>query len=691
MKLALSKMPGSPLPFGVSKTIHGHNFSVFSKNATRVSLLIYTDHSDVPMTTVVFDAHINKTGDVWHILLKGLKEPFRYSYKVSGPWEPKLGHIFDDQLELLDPYARSISGLELWKRKDQNSKLLNFYEFVDYDWEGDKPLNRKLKDTIIYELHVRGFTRHESSKVEHPGTYRGIVDKIDYLKQLGITAVELLPVHEFDENDCKFTNPITGQKLVNYWGYSSLNFFAVKSGYAFEPWGLKAITEFRNMVKELHKAGIEVILDVVFNHTAEGGRDRPTFCFKGLENTVYYLLDTDSDYLNHSGCGNTLNCNHPVVRKMIIDSIQYFVVEMHIDGFRFDLASILSRDEKGHVMPNPPLLELIAKEPILAKTKIIAEAWDASGLYQVGSFPASKRWAEWNDRYRDLIRRFCKGESGLSAELATRISGSEDLYRHSDRNPFHSINFVTAHDGFTMMDLVSYAEKHNQENGEDNRDGSTGNHSLNFGVEGATTDLKITQKRLKQIRNMATLLMISQGTPMLLSGDEFGNSQRGNNNAWCQDNPVSWLDWNLVSTNRGLVNFWQKLIAFRQKHPSLRRDQFFTGAKNLRTGLADISWHNSKAFEPDFGKATRSLAFMINGMEDNKVIDDIIYVALNFNEGEMTFELPIHSGSPWRLVLNTSEPANFIQDRVQQLSPGQKTLTINAFSIWLLTKPLEFG
>jgi glycogen operon protein len=399
------------------------------------------------------------------------------------------------------------------------------------------------------------------------------------------------------------------------------------------------------------------------------------------------LLDENYDYLNHSGCGNTLNCNHPVVRKMIIDSLRFFVIEMHVDGFRFDLASILSRDENGDVMPNPPLLELIAKDPILAKTKIIAEAWDASGLYQVGSFPASKRWAEWNDRYRDLVRRFCKGEAGLTAELATRIAGSEDLYKHSDRNPFHSINFVTAHDGFTMMDLVSYKQKHNQENGEDNKDGVDVNHSLNFGIEGNTHDPTVLKQRFKQIRNMATLLMLSQGTPMVLSGDEFGNSQNGNNNAWCQDNLISWLDWKLSEKNSDLLVFWQKLIAFRKKHASLRRDRFFTGKKNRISGLRDISWHNTCVADPEFNKMTRSLAFLVHGMDGDTIIDDTLYVILNFNELDTEFEIPFQkSVIPWNMVLNTARPKDFINDRIVELEPHQGSVRVLAFSIVILTR-----
>ncbi len=661
---------------------------MFSKNASKVALLIYATPFGIPEFEIALDPKINRTGEVWHINVDGLPEPFYYAYKLSGPNDPTKGLVFNEELELLDPYSTAFSSLETWNKRNNGERLLNCYQNGNFDWEGDKPINRDLKDTIIYELHVRGFTNHESSGTSHPGTYKGVIEKIGYLNQLGVTAVELLPVHEFDETDCRFQNPVTDEKLLNYWGYSSINFFAVKAAYASNGNGMQAGLEFKKMVKALHNAGIEVILDVVFNHTAEGGKDRPVYNFKGLENSVYYLLDDTCDYLNHSGCGNTLNCNHPVVRKMIIDSLRFFVIDMHVDGFRFDLASILSRDENGDVLPNPPLLELIAKDPILAKTKIIAEAWDASGLYQVGSFPASKRWAEWNDRYRDLIRRFCKGEAGLTAELATRIAGSEDLYKHSERNPFHSINFVTAHDGFTMMDLVSYKIKHNHENGEDNKDGIDENHSLNFGFEGATQDQAVLKQRFKQIRNMATLLMLSQGTPMILSGDEFGNSQKGNNNAWCQDNAISWLDWDLAGSNADLLFFWQKLIAFRKCHSSLRRDRFFTGEVNPVSGLPDISWHNTSVKDPEFNKWTRSLAFMIDGMEGDQIIDDTLYVILNFNELDTDFELPFqHTAVPWRLVLNTADPQSFIEGREVELETHQISLEVEAFSIVVLKRP----
>ncbi|MCP4753468.1 MAG: glycogen debranching protein GlgX [Proteobacteria bacterium] len=688
MKNRVKQLPGVPLPFGVSVIDRGCNFAVFSKNATAVVLQLYLDGVKEPTFEIRMDPKTNRTGEVWHVALMNLPPRFHYTYRAEGPWEPETGLTFDDRKSLTDPYAGSISGLEKWgEREPDNGPVLGYFEEIEYDWEKDRPLGIPLCDSVIYELHVRGFSRNPNSCVAHPGTYRGIAEKVDYLKDLGITAVELLPIHEFDETDCSFVDPRTEKMLLNYWGYSSINFFALKKSYAAEDQGNSAVVEFRNMVKALHAGGIEVILDVVFNHTAEGGWDRPTMNFKGLENGVYYILDESGDYRNYSGCGNTMNCNHPVVRKMIMDALRYWVVEMHVDGFRFDLASILTRDENGHVLPNPPLLELIAKDPVLADTKIIAEAWDAAGLYQVGSFPASKRWAEWNGRYRDLIRKFCRGEVGLIGEVATRISGSEDLYGHSERNPYHSINFITAHDGFTMMDLVSYHGKHNAANGENGRDGSDDNFSMNFGVEGPTSDSEISAKRKQQIRNMAAILMLSQGTPMILAGDEFGRTQRGNNNAWCQDNEVSWLDWDLLSENQDLFRFWRKLIRFREKHPILRREAFFTGRINTFSKIEDISWHNVSAYQPAFDSSSNSLAFLIDGMEEEKVIGETIYVAMNFYDSGREFELPtVYSSAPWKMIVSTSDPNDFINDDVVHLPMDRTTLFVEALSISVLTR-----
>lgn len=685
---SVSVLPGSPLQLGVSKVEQGHNFAIYSRQAHACTLHIYFEPDDASPEIIELNPKANKTGNIWHILLKGLPERFFYSYSVAGPRSPEGGLLFDEQLELIDPYAIALSGLEKWNERRAVRKLLSAYHPHEFDWGDDKPLNRPLSETIIYEMHIRGFTRHISSDVSSPGTYKAVVEKIPYLKALGITAIELLPIHEFDETDCKYINPRTGEKLLNYWGYSSINYFSVKTGYAVEDSCEAARREFKEMVKALHAEGIEIILDVVFNHTAEGGYDRPTLSFKGLDNPTYYLLDEKQAFLNNSGCGNTVNGNHPVVRQMIIQSLRTFVAEMHIDGFRFDLASILTLDQHGEPQGRPPLLEEIAQDPILADTKLIAEPWDATGLYQVGSFPAFNRFAEWNDKYRDLIRRFCRGEPGLTAEVATRISGSEDLYKQSGRLPFHSINHITAHDGFTLYDLVAYEQKHNIENGEENRDGNDNNFSSNLGIEGVTSDPEIIEKRLKQIRNMATVLMLSQGTPMLLAGDEFGNSQFGNNNAWCQDNEVSWLDWQNTALNRELLLFWRKLIAFRQAHPQLNRKQFFTGKINSLNGLPDISWHNTKAFAPDFHQDSRSLAFMINGAVGSDIVDDILFVVMNFSEEKKEFECPLQSTHPgWLEVLDTSRPEAFITSRLQPVDASHGAIAVTSFTVKVMSRP----
>ncbi len=675
------------MPFGVTKMVSGYNFALFSKNATAVSLLLYFDNQSIPDHEIPLHPIQNHTGDVWHILVDDLPDGFYYMYRVDGPWQPEFGHIFNREQLLLDPYAKGISGLEIWGERDAClEQYLGYVEPVDYDWGDDSPPSIPLSDSIIYELHVRGFSRHSSSGVSHPGTYHAIVEKIDYLKSLGVTAVELMPVQEFDETECRYTNPESKKQLLNYWGYSTIGFFALKTAFAASDVSSGAIREFRDMVRALHAEGLEIILDVVFNHTAEGDKSCPVISFKGIENSTYYILDHTGDYQNFSGCGNTLNCNHPVVHNMILDALRYWVIEMHVDGFRFDLASILTRDENGQVLDNPPLLEAIAKDPVLSHVKLIAEAWDATGLYQVGSFPASRRWAEWNGRYRDSTRRFIRGEPGLTAEMATRISGSEDLYQHSGRSPYHSINFITAHDGFTMMDLVSYTKKHNNLNGQDNADGESQNFSLNFGVEGETDDRAILSKRRQQVRNMATILMLSQGTPMILAGDEFGNSQSGNNNAWCQDNSISWLDWKLLDLNWDLFAFWKKLIEFRKKHRSLHRKRFFTGKINNSSGIADISWHNVKQGEPGFNTPTKSLAYLI----DDVASGSVLFVMANFNEDAIEFEVPsLTNAKPWRQILSTHDPEGFIDDAYQTLPSAQKTIQVAAFSISVLIREVH--
>jgi glycogen operon protein len=512
----------------------------------------------------------------------------------------------------------------------------------DFNWQDDHPLKTPLTETIIYELHVRGFTKHQTSKATSPGTYRGIIEKIPYLQELGVTAVELMPVSEFDENDNIFRNPADGRLLKNFWGYNPVSFFALKSGYAADC--EDHINEFKTMVLALHQAGIEVILDIVYNHTGEGGYDGTTSSFRGIDNPIYYLLDEEQRaYLNFSGCGNTLNCNHPVVRELIRSSLRFWVIEMHVDGFRFDLASILGRDKKGRVLPDPPMIEIIAEDPILRETKIIAEAWDAAGLYQVGSFSSDARWGEWNGRFRDDVRGFMAGFAGTITSLATRIAGSSDLYQSNSRGPCNSINFLTSHDGFTLYDLVSYNEKHNLANGEENRDGDNQNSSWNSGREGIPVGKKITELRFRRVRSMAVILLLSQGVPMLTAGDEFGRSQNGNNNAWCQDNPTSWLDWSLVEKNADLLSFFRKCIHLRKKYTVFRREDFFKDIKRTADGadIMEILWQSVEPGRQDWSPECRTLAFLLDGRGARGEREDDFFIMLNGNrERDVTFHLP---------------------------------------------------
>ncbi len=514
-----------------------------------MNLVLFKPGDPDPVADLPFDPAVNRTGDVWHMLVEGLAPGFEYGFRMdrADNEKPEI-HRFDRRLVLFDPYARALSGPSLWQGAQREAARLGNWRGLlveaEFDWGQDRPLNRHLADSVIYEVHVRGFTRDPSSGVADPGTFPGLVEKIPYLQQLGITAVELLPVTEFDEADNYRKNPLTGEKLHNFWGYHPLAWFAPKAAYAAGRGAGCQVREFKQMVKALHEAGIEVILDMVFNHTGEGNEQGRTLSFRGIDNSVYYLInETTGEYANYSGCGNTVNCNHPVVRDLIIDCLCYWVTEMHVDGFRFDLASILGRGSDGEVLANPPLLERIAGHPILADTKLIAEAWDAAGLYQVGTFPNFGRWAEWNGKFRDDIRRFVRGDRNMVATLATRLAGSSDLYQSGGRAPFHSINFVTSHDGFTLADLVSYAEKHNEANGEYNCDGDNTNHSANYGVEGDTADPAVPALRDRQVRNFAALLLLAHGVPMIRAGDEMGRSQGGNNNTWCQDNAISWIDW----------------------------------------------------------------------------------------------------------------------------------------------------
>ncbi len=648
---------GKPLPFGASELGRGINFSFFSKHVTAASLVLFRQDTDEPMVEIPLDPHFHRTGHVWHILVCGLDPSILYGWRLNGPSEPKNLHRFDPNAVLIDPYARGLSGGSVWgesgiqhAKGPEGEKIfhhrLGCLPLEDFDWQGDAPPRTPLGETVIYELHVRGFTVHPSSGVRHPGTYLGLTEKIPYLQELGVTAVELMPVFEFDENEHLRHHPHTGELMRNFWGYSPLAFFAPKASFAFNGRNGNQVNEFREMVKAFHRADIEVYLDVVFNHTGEGDERGPTISMRGIDNSIYYMLDNEGGYLNFSGCGNTLNCNHPHVRAMIIDCLHYWVSEMHIDGFRFDLASILGRGENGEILENPPLLERIAADPVLADTKIIAEAWDAAGLYQVGSFPVWGRWAEWNGYYRDQVRAFWRGDPGQVSHLANRLCGSEDLYQPTGRWPYHSINFITAHDGFTLIDLVSYNEKHNEDNGEENRDGENNNHSMNFGVEGPTDIDKINRMRNRHIKNLMATLLLSQGVPMLLGGDEFCRSQNGNNNAYCQDNTISWINWDLAAQHEDMLRFTRLMIAFRKRHHSLRREHFFSGGPG-------ISWHGKRANKPDWSKEARWIAFLLEGNKAPETPDKDIFVMLNASEKSRYFEVP-HNGKEWLRVIDTA-------------------------------------
>ena len=607
-----------PLPYGAIVHDGGVQFVVFSRSAVAMRVLLYSKTGDrEPSEIIDFDPDLNRWGDIWSIFVPGTGPGQLYHFQADGPHEPDRGQRFDPQARLIDPYAKALVGQ--FQRADDGVIRPPKCVVVDdeFNWQGDRHLRHHLSETIIYELHVRGFTHARSSGVKHPGTYLGVIEKIPYLQSLGVTAVELMPVHEFPIHDC------IGQKLElpNYWGYDSLAFFAPHRGYAAGSEPGCQVREFKQMVRALHQAGIEVILDVVFNHTAEGNEYGPTLSLKGLENRVYYMLENGGlNYRNFTGCGNTLNGNHPIVREMIFHCLRYWVHNYHVDGFRFDLASILNRDRQGNLAPNPPVVEAIAEDPLLADTKIIAEAWDAAGAYQVGSF-ANLRWSEWNGRYRDDLRQFWRGDPGMIGPLATRLAGSSDLYQPGGRRPYHSINFITSHDGFTLNDLVSYNGKHNEANGEDNRDGDNNNYGYNYGIEGPTRRKAIERIRLRQIKNMLASLLLSQGVPMLLAGDECRRTQRGNNNAYCQDNAISWFDWRRAERHQGLQRFCRALIAFRRAEPTVRNANFLHGQPVRPGGLPDASWYAASGDPVDWTSDARSLTCLLAAQPQRDVLE----------------------------------------------------------------------
>ena len=619
---------------------------------------------------------------MWHADVEGIGAGACYLYRVDGPYEPEKGHRFNPNKLLLDPYVKAVTGNFTWNLADargfdpespngdlamsRSSDIVGMPKGIvisdEFDWQDDRQLARPLRFSAIYETHVRSLTLSPTSGVGHPGTFRGVIEKIPYLRDLGITAVELLPVQEFDELENTRTNPRTGERLQNYWGYNTISFFAPKGRYSSAGSLGEQVIEFKEMVRALHAAGIEVILDIVFNHTAEGDETGPTLCFRGFDNSIYYMLDEDNPrvYRNYSGCGNTMNCNHPILRTFIIDCLRYWVVEMHVDGFRFDLGSVLGRDREGRIMENPPILERIAEDPVLRQTKIIAEAWDAAGAYQVGSFPGG-RWAEWNDKFRDDARRFWRGDEGMVSHLATRISGSSDLYLRDGRKPFHSVNFISSHDGFTLSDLVTWEHKHNEENGEKNTDGSTPDHSAGYGVEGPTGDPLIEAVRNRQVKNLLATLLLSLGTPMLLGGDELRRTQQGNNNAWCQNNEVSWYDWSLLEKHADVHRFTRELIAFRMRHPAFLRPEFYSG-RNARHRIPDITWLTEEAEPADWAPGRAALALLIDGNKsdiDTDRDDNDILIMMNASAAPLLFTLAAvpQGKEAWYLAIDTAQPS----------------------------------
>lgn len=652
---------GYPLPGGVTRFQEGINFAIFSRHATRVTLVIdYQPKNAKAPKRLEFelDPTENRTGDMWHILLTTHQQNFSYGYRIDGPpHKAGNGLLYDYATILIDPYSMALQprkwGAPAAYGRQPSCRIVQH----DFDWQKDRPLKIPLSETIIYELHVRGFTKDSSSGVTAPGTYRGIIEKISYLKSLGITAVELMPVTEFDENDTVFRNPDTDEPLKNFWGYNPISFFAVNSGYADNP--AQAIDEFKTMVLSLHQAGIEVYLDMVYNHTGEGGHGGTTSSFRGIDNPIYYLLDEKSNYLNFSGCGNTINCNHPVVRHLIRDSLRFWVTEMHIDGFRFDLASIFGRDRQGRVLANPPMIEAIGEDPVLRDTKMIAEAWDAAGLYQVGSFSTDPRWAEWNGRFRDDMRAFMIGREDTVTHLATRIAGSSDLYQSSGRGPLCSINFLTSHDGFTLRDLVSFDHKHNRANGEDNRDGDNHNLSWNSGHEGLDCSARIERLRLRRMKTFTVLLLLSQGVPMICAGDEFGRTQNGNNNAWCQDNRTSWLDWSFLETNKEFHRFFKKCIALRKGHVLFRREDFFQPvdeAVDDQQPVSTVTWQYLAPGVQNWSADCHGLAFLLSPAAEGEKSSDFFIMLNGSRDQTLSFRAPEppEKGRAWYKIINTA-------------------------------------
>lgn len=643
--------PGFFRMYGACVASNGVSFTINSHGATRCTLLLFKPQAPKPYARIPFpDSY--RIGDTYSMLVFDIKpDEFEYAFSFDGPYEPAKGLLFNEENVLLDPYSRAVTGQRKWGEKPEGGKDFEYRARVvksNFDWGNIKQLEQPFEDLVIYETHVRGYTKDKSSGVSAPGTFAGLKDKIPYLKDLGINAVELMPIFEFDEMES--ARVVDGVQLYNYWGYNTVSFFAPNTSYAFNEEHNHEGDELKSLIKALKENGIEVILDVVFNHTAEGNEMGPCFSFKGIDNNVYYMLTPDAHYYNFSGCGNVMNCNHPVVRSFIIDCLRHWAIEYRVDGFRFDLASILGRDQNGAPMANPPILESLAFDPVLGKMKLIAEAWDAGGLYQVGSFPSWNRWAEWNGRYRDGMRSFLKGDDGMAGNAITRITGSRDLYSPESRGHKASVNFMTCHDGFTLYDLYSYNEKHNEKNGWNNTDGDNNGHSWNCGAEGETDDPNVNGLRRRLIKNAFAALLCSRGPAMFFAGDEFCNTQFGNNNAYCQDNIISWLDWSRLEEFKEIHDFVRHMIQFRKEHPILRKM-----TKPSSCQFPEISVHNGTPFNASTDYKTKLIGIMYAGRNEEDTEDDIVFYCMNAYWEPLVMQLPVlPNGKHWHVDTNTN-------------------------------------
>lgn len=643
--------PGFFRMYGACVASNGVSFTINSHGATRCTLLLFKPQAPKPYARIPFpDSY--RIGDTYSMLVYDIKpDEFEYAFSFDGPYEPAKGLLFNEENVLLDPYSRAVTGQRKWGEKPEGGKDFEYRARVvksSFDWGNIKQLEQPFEDLVIYETHVRGYTKDKSSGVSAPGTFAGLKDKIPYLKDLGINAVELMPIFEFDEMES--ARVVDGVQLYNYWGYNTVSFFAPNTSYAFNEEHNLEGDELKSLIKALKENGIEVILDVVFNHTAEGNEMGPCFSFKGIDNNVYYMLTPDAHYYNFSGCGNVMNCNHPVVRNFIIDCLRHWAIEYRVDGFRFDLASILGRDQNGAPMANPPILESLAFDPVLGKMKLIAEAWDAGGLYQVGSFPSWNRWAEWNGRYRDDMRSFLKGDDGMAGNAITRITGSRDLYSPESRGHKASVNFLTCHDGFTLYDLYSYNEKHNEKNGWNNTDGDNNGHSWNCGAEGETDDPNVNGLRRRLIKNAFATLLCSRGPAMFFAGDEFCNTQFGNNNAYCQDNIISWLDWSRLEEFKEIHDFVRHMIQFRKEHPILRKM-----TKPSSCQFPEISVHNGTPFNASTDYKTKLIGIMYAGRNEEDTEDDIVFYCMNAYWEPLVMQLPVlPNGKHWHVDTNTN-------------------------------------